>query len=146
MSISFLAQPFHTTVGHMITMKWSLRNHFHSHKHLEVLSCSVGPLSHFKMIPRKPRSLIETHTKWNGVCCGTFPRRTCRSRLTISAVSTIQNWKRVCVFLCQETVVESYNRSCSFSFLFLQQFNSVLSTNTSTFDTSSTLTPVNNMS
>ena len=40
--------------------------------------------------------------------------------------------------LRQETVVESYNRSCSFSFLFLQQLNSMLSTDTSPFNTSST--------
>ena len=36
---------------------------------------------------------------------------------------------------CQKTVVENYDRSCSFSLLFFQQFNSMLSTNTSTFNT-----------
>ena len=61
-------------------------------------------------------------------------------------VSTNQNWKRVCVFLHYKTIIESYNRTCSFSFLFLLRFNSMLSTNTSTFDTSSTPTPVNSMS
>ena len=49
-------------------------------------------------------------------------------------------------FLCQKTVIESYDRSRPFSFLFFQQFNSMLSTNTSTLDTSSTPTPVDSMS
>ena len=57
-----------------------------------------------------------------------------------------QNWKRVCNFLCQKTVIESYDRSRLFSFLFIQQFNWMLSTNTSAFDTSSTPTPVDSMS
>ena len=77
---------------------------------------------------------------------GTFPFTTCRSRLAIPAVSTNQNWKRVCVFLRQITVIERYDRSRSFSFLFFQQFNSMLSINTSTFNTSSTPTPVDSMS
>ena len=34
---------------------------------------------------------------------GNFQFTTCRSRLTIPAVSTNQNWKRVCVLLCQES-------------------------------------------
>ena len=80
------------------------------------------------------------------MCFGAFPFTTCRSRLTIPAVSTNQNWKRVCVFLCQKTVMENYDRSRSFSFLFLQQFNSMLSINSSAFDTSSTPTPVDSMS
>ena len=42
--------------------------------------------------------------------------------------------------------MESYDGSRSFSFLFLQQFNSMLSTNTSTFNTCSTPTPVNSTS
>ena len=75
----------------------------------------LGSLSHFKMILRKPRSFMKPKKKWNGVCKRTFPFKTCRSRLTIRAVWTNQNWKRVCVFLCQKTEVESYDRSRSFS-------------------------------
>ena len=40
---------------------------------------------------------------------------------------------------CQETVVESYNWGRNFSLLFFRQFNSMLSTGTTTFDTRSTL-------
>ena len=47
----------------------------------------------------------------------TFPFRTYPFRLTVHAVSTKQNWKRVCIVLCHETVVRSNNGSRSFSFL-----------------------------
>ena len=41
---------------------------------------------------------------------------------TLLAVSTSQSWKRVCVFLCQETVIESYESELFFlSFFFLLQ-------------------------
>ena len=59
---------------------------------------------------------------------GPFRSQTCRYRLTIPAVSTSQNWKRVCVFLCHKTVIESYDRSRPYPFFFIQQFNSMLST------------------
>ena len=88
----------------------------------------VGSLSHFKMILRKPGSLMKP------------------TRNEMECWPINQNWKRVCVFLCQKTVIESYDRSRPFSFLFFQQFNSMLSTNTATFDTSSTPTPVDSMS
>ena len=108
MSFHFSYSHSHTTVGHVITLMWSLWNQFHSclltSPHLEVVSCSV--------------SLQFNHT----YC--------------------LDKWQRVCVFLCQEAVIGSYNRSCPFSFLFLQQFNSMLSTNTSTFDTTRTPIPV----
>ena len=119
---------FNTTVGHVITLGWSLRNHFHSHTCVDhrVLKCfRIQFIIAFQNVSAKIKIFDETNKKWNGVCCGIFPFTTRRSRLTILAVSTNQNWKRVCVFLCQETVVESYDRSRSFSFLFLQQFNSI---------------------
>ena len=71
---------------------------------------------------------------------GLFRSQHVASRLTIPAVSTNQIWKRVCVFLCQKTGVEGCDRSRSFPFLFFQQFNSMLCTDTSTSDTSSTPT------
>ena len=77
---------------------------------------------------------------------GTFPFTTRRSHLTIPAVSTNENWKRVCTFLRQNTIIESCNRSRHPSFFFLQQFTSMLSTNTSTFDTGGTPTPKDSMS
>ena len=53
----------------------------------------------------------------------------------------------VCVFLCHATVVTSNNNgSRSFSFLVLQLFSSMLFTNSSTFDTSSTSFSVHSMS
>ena len=74
-----------------------------------------------------------------------FSFTTCRSRLTIPAVSTIQIWKRVCIILCQKTVIKSNNRSRPFSFLFVQQFYSMLSDST-TFETNTTPTSVDSMS
>ena len=68
------------------------------------------------------------------------------SRLTMSVVSTTQNWKCVCILLCQETAIKSYHWSCSFSIFFRQRLNLKMSPNTTTFDTSSTPTPVNSMS
>ena len=47
--------------------------------------------------------------------------------MKLPAVSTNQNWKRVCVIPCQKTVIKSHDRSRPFSFFF-QQFNSMLST------------------
>ena len=44
-----------------------------------------------------------------------FQFTTCRCSLTTPAVSTNQNRKRVCIFLCHETVAKSNNRSRSFS-------------------------------
>ena len=106
-----------------------------------------GSLSHVKMVLQKKNKIFdETNKKWKGICCVTFPITTCRSRLATPAVSKYQNWKRVCVFQCQKTVIDSYDRNRPFSFLFFQQFNSMLSTNTSTFDTSNTSIPVDNMS
>ena len=72
-----------------------------------------------------------------------FPFTTRHSKLTIPTVSTKPNWKRVCIVLCHETVVKSNNRSHICSLFFIQQFNSMLSTNSSTLDTSSTPTSEN---
>ena len=63
LSFHFSHSHFNTTIGHVITLKWSLRNHFHSHtcvNHQRLWSAFVlGSLSHFKMILRKPRSLMK---------------------------------------------------------------------------------------
>ena len=131
---TYLTAIFHTTVGHVITPRWSLRNHFHSNTCVNhrILECfRAGFIIAFQNDSAKTKD--ETQKKFNGVCCGTFPFTTCRSRLNIPAVSTHQNWKRVCVFLCKKTVIESCDRSRPFSLLFFQQFNSMVSTNTSTF-------------
>ena len=85
------------------------------------------------MILRKLRPLMKTtrnKMKWS--VCGTFPITTGRSSLTTPIVWTNRNEKRVCIFLCHDTVIKGNNRSRSFSFLFLQPFNSMLSTNSST--------------
>ena len=101
--------------------------HMHESPHLGVISCSVH--CHIsKWFCKKLRSSMKPARNEKGVCCGTFPFTTCRSRLTTPAVSTNQNWKRICVCLCQKTVVESYDRSRSFYFLFFPSFNSMLST------------------
>ena len=132
---------FHTIAVHVSTRKWSLRNHFHSctcvgHRILEYwLSYSIQY--------RISTWFYENQDLWwnrqecNGVCYGTFPLTTCRSRLTIPAISANQNWKGVCNILCQKTIIESYDRSRPFSFLLFQLFNSMLSTNKKTVDTSS---------
>ena len=133
----------------MITLKWSLRNHFQSHtclNHRVLKWFRTRFIIAIQNDSAKTEIFDETNKNWNGARCGTFPFTTRRSLLTIPAVSINQNWRRVCVFLYQEAAIESYNRSCPFSFLFLQHFNSMLSTNTSTFDTSRTPIPVNIMS
>ena len=115
LSFHFSHRHFNTTVGHVITLKWSLRNHFHSHtcvNHL-VLECSRARfIIAFRSDSAKIKICDETCKKLNGVRYGTFPFTTCRSRFTIPSN---QNWKRVCVFLCQEAVIESCDQLSSSS-------------------------------
>ena len=150
LSFHFSHSHCNTTDGYVITLRWSLWYYVHSHTCVNqcVLGCFRSRfIVAFQNDSAKTMIFDETATRnENGVSCGTFPFTTRHSRLTIPALPTNQNWKRVCVFLYQETVIESYSRRCSSSFFFLHQFNSMLSTNTSTFDTSSTPTPVNSMS
>ena len=75
-----------------------------------------------------------------------FPLTTCRSSSTILTVSTHQKWKRVCIFVCRITIVEGNSGSRSSSLLFTQRFNSMLYTNFTTVDKSSTKTSVNSTS
>ena len=122
LSFHFSHSHFHTTVGHVITLRWSLRNHFHSYTCVNhrILECFRARLIiAFRDDSAKTKIIDETNKKWNGVCCRTFPFTTCRSRWPYLLSSANQNWKRVCVFLCQKTVIESYDRSCPFSFLFI---------------------------
>ena len=116
--------------------------HMRRSTHLGVVFV-LGSLSHSKMILRKPRSVMKPTR--NGMDCpvGPFRSQHVAPVLTISDVSANQNWKRVCIVLCQNIVIESYDRSRPFSFPLLPivQF-----TNTSAFDTSSTPTPVDSMS
>ena len=42
-----------------------------------------------------------------------FPFTKHRSRVTMSVVSTNQNWKCVCILLCQETAIRSCHWGCS---------------------------------
>ena len=78
---------------------------------------------------------------------GSFRFTTRNSRLTMSVVSTNQNWKRVRVFLSQKTVIERYGGESSFLFPFLPTVQlRCLSPNTTCCDTSSTPIPVNSMS
>ena len=73
-----------------------------------------GSLSHFKRILRNARSLMKPTRNEMEYALG-LPFTTCRSLLTVLVVSANQNWKRVCVFLSQETVIKSYDRSRSLS-------------------------------
>ena len=76
----------------------------------------LGSWSHFKMVLRNPRSLMKP-TSYE-IECGVGPFRSQHvTPVWPYLLSTHQNWKRVCVFLCQETAVEIHNRSCSFFFL-----------------------------
>ena len=68
------------------------------------------------------------------------------SSLTTPTVSANQNWQRVCIFLCHETVIEGNKESHLFSLPFIQLFNSILSTDSTTFDTRRTLTTVDSTS
>ena len=54
--------------------------------------------------------------------------------------------KRVCIFLHHEPWSKATMGVVLFSLLFIQQFNSMLSTNSTTFDTSSTPTSVDSLS
>ena len=96
LSFHFSHNHLNTTVGHVITLRWSLRNHFHSNTCVNhrILECfRVRFTIAFQNDSAKNKIFDETNKKFNGVCCGTFPFTTCRSRLTIPAVSTNQNWK-----------------------------------------------------
>ena len=96
-------------------------------------------MSHLKMILRKPRPLMKrTRNKMEHHAVDVSVRN--MSSLTIPAVSTNQNGKRVFVSLCHATVVKATMKVALFSRLFIQQFNSMSSTDSTTFDTSSTPT------
>ena len=88
----------------------------------------------------------QTDKRWNGACCGTFPFTTRRSRSITDMVSTNQDWKCVCVLLCQENVIKSYNWGCSFSFFFLQWFNLKMFFVQRSLTQTTHQTPVNSMS
>ena len=102
LSFHFSHSHSHTTVGHVITLGLSLRNHFHSYtcvNHRILDAFVLGSLSHFKMILRKPRSLMKPTRNETQYAVGLFRSQHVATRLSIPAVSTNQNWKRVCVFL-----------------------------------------------
>ena len=65
------------------------------------------------------RQKLMTHedTLQNGICGGTFPFTTCRSRLTKPSASTNQDRKRIRIFLCHGTRIKGNIRRGSFSFL-----------------------------
>ena len=83
--------------------------------HLELISCSVRHRISKRFA--KTKNFDETHKKCHEVSCGLSVQNISASRLTVHAVSTKQNWKRVCIVLCHQTVVRSNNGSRSFSFL-----------------------------
>ena len=108
-------------------LKWSLWNHFRSSTCL-----NYRILKWFRADDSAKNKICdESRKKCNGVCRGTFPFTTCRSRLTIPAVPTNQNWERVCVFLCQEAVSKATIGVVLSLSSFFQQFNSVLLDNMS---------------
>ena len=121
---------FNTTVGHVITLGWSLRNHFHSHTCMNhrILECiRTQFIIAFQNACAKTKNFDETHKNRNGVCCGTFPFAACSSRLIIPAVSANQNWKRVCLRFLSENRNRKLRSESSFLFphLSIVQFDVV---------------------
>ena len=112
LSSHFSDSHLHTTIGHVITLKWSLRNHFHSHTcvNQRVLKCfRTRFIIVFQNDASKNKIFDEIDKKWDEVCCGIFPFATRHSRLTMSVVSTNHNWKCVCILLRQENAIKSHH-------------------------------------
>ena len=104
-------------------------------------------LSHFNTNRRKPKYLMKPTRNEIDYAVGPFRSQhvapVCKKK---PAASTNQDWTRISIIMCHDTVVKSDNRSGSFSFFFLQQFKLMLSTVSSFFDNCGTPTSVNSMS